>query len=123
MLKSPVKEFKPDWSYAYDVAVNIAGFVPLGLVLCAYFMWTRPRSPAILYAILAAGTLSFIVEVLQAYIPRRASGITDIITNTLGAALGALLVRSMIVSKILGSLKLMPLTDNSMTENSVLAQE
>jgi len=55
---------------------------------------------------------------LQSYIPRRASGITDIITNTLGAALGALLVRSTIVSSILGGLNLMP-----MTENSVLAQE
>jgi VanZ family protein len=110
MLKSPVKEFKPDWSYAYDVAVNIAGFVPLGVVLCAYFMWTKPRRTAILYTVLAAGTLSFIVEVLQAYIPRRASGITDIITNTLGAALGALLMRSMIVRKLLGSLKLMLMT-------------
>jgi len=118
MLKSPVKEFKLDWSYAYDVAVNVAGFVPLGVVLCAYFMWTKPRRTAILYAILAAGCLSFIVEVLQAYIPRRASGITDIITNTLGAALGALLVRSTIVSGILGGLKLMPVT-----ENSALTQE
>jgi hypothetical protein len=118
MLKSPVKEFKLDWSYAYDVAVNVAGFVPLGVVLCAYFMWTKPRSTAVLYAILAAGSLSFIVEVLQAYIPRRASGITDIITNTLGAALGALLVRSTIVSRILGSLKLMP-----MPNDSALAQD
>ena len=73
-------------------------------------MWTKPRRTAILYTVLAAGTLSFIVEVLQAYIPRRASGITDIITNTLGAALGALLMRSMIVRKLLGSLKLMLMT-------------
>jgi VanZ family protein len=44
--------------------------------------------------------MSFVVEVLQAYIPRRVSGMTDIITNTLGAALGAFLARSAVVNGI-----------------------
>ena len=57
--------------------------------------------------------MSFVVEVLQAYIPRRVSGMTDIITNTLGAALGAFLARSAVVNGILGRMKLMPTSENS----------
>jgi VanZ family protein len=47
------------------------------------------------------GRLSFVVEVVQAYIPQRDSGITDIITNTLGSALGALLARPTLIRAIL----------------------
>src|ERR1700730_11535828 len=47
MLKSPVEEFNPDWTYVKDVMVNIAGFVPLGVVLCAYVVWTKTPKTAI----------------------------------------------------------------------------
>lgn len=91
-LESPAREFKATWSYARSMADNILGFVPLGLIFCAYFAFTRSVRRAIVYATFAGGTLSFVIEVLQYYVPSRGSGITDIITNTTGAALGALLV-------------------------------
>ncbi len=91
-LESPSDEFIPKWSYVHSVAENILGFVPLGFILCAYFACARSPRRAILYAILAGGTLSFVVEILQFYIPSRGSGLTDVITNTTGAALGALLI-------------------------------
>jgi VanZ family protein len=107
-LQSPTEEFRANFRYARDLLTNIIGFVPLGLIVCAYFVWTRNRWKAILIATLACGMFSFLIEVLQYYIPRRGSGITDIITNTLGAALGAALMRARPVRRILGDLKLIP---------------
>lgn len=108
LLRSPVKEFNKNWGYVNDVVLNIAGFLPLGLIVCSYLACTKTRPAAILYSIFVGGTLSFVIEVLQAYIPRRVSGITDIITNTLGAALGALLVQSSVVRRILAKIRLIP---------------
>jgi hypothetical protein len=92
-LRPPELEFRFHWHYALDVISNIAGFVPLGLIICAYLDWTKPPWKAILLTIVFCGMLSLTIEVLQYYIPRRGSGITDIITNTLGGALGAALLQ------------------------------
>lgn len=63
---------------------------------------------AIFYTILAGGIPSFVIEVPQAYITRRISGTTDIITNTLGAALGALLAQPAVARRVLGKMRLNP---------------
>jgi hypothetical protein len=101
ILKSPAKEF--DWTLIYlnDVLRNVAGFVPLGSLLCGYFALTRSREKAILYATLCGGTLSFVIEILQVFVPQRYSGVTDIITNTTGAAIGAILARPELLQKML----------------------
>ena len=92
-LESPGDEFVVKWEYVRTVLENIVGFVPLGFIVCAYLACTRSPRQAILYATLAGGSLSLVIEVLQFYVPPRGSGITDIITNTLGAAFGAMLAR------------------------------
>jgi glycopeptide antibiotics resistance protein len=104
MLRSVFEEFDPSWNYLDDLLRNIAGFMPVGFIFGAYFLLARSRFHAILYATLAGGALSFVVEVLQAYIPPRGSGVTDIITNTLGSALGAVLARPALVEGILRKL-------------------
>jgi hypothetical protein len=104
LLTSPVKEFQASWGYVKDILLNVGGFVPLGFVVCAYLALGRSRGKAIFFTIFAAGMLSIAIEVLQAYIPRRVSGTTDIITNTLGATLGAALARPGGVRRFLGLL-------------------
>ena len=87
---------------------NEGGFIPLGAIVCIYFSFTRPRPLAILYATMIGGVLSFVIEVLQAYIPRRVSGTTDIITNTLGALVGAAIVRPDWIRTVLRAAGLLP---------------
>ena len=106
MLQSAAKEFRANSTYVTDLLTNIAGFVPLGLIGSAYLSWTRSRWKAIVFATVACGMLSFVIEVLQYYIPRRGSGMTDIITNTLGAALGAMLLQVGAVRHVLEQMKL-----------------
>jgi VanZ family protein len=105
MLKSALKEFEPSRMYVNDVIVNIAGFIPLGIILCVYFSLTRPRFQAVLLATFVGALLSLVLEVLQVYIPSRDSGTTDIITNTMGACIGAALTNPHLVRKILQTTK------------------
>lgn len=107
-LRSARKEFKADWRYARDAVVNIVGFIPLGLIACMYFSWTSSKRKAILAATIACGLLSLAIEVMQYYIPRRFSGSTDILTNTLGAAIGAALMQSGAVRRLLREMKFIP---------------
>jgi hypothetical protein len=93
-LTLPWHEFYLSWDYFSDVIRNIVGFMPFGFLVYALLRFSRTRRHALLYSILLGGLLSFCIEVVQSFIPQRGSGITDIITNTLGTALGALLLRS-----------------------------
>jgi len=87
-LEPPWSEMRTQHSYVKNVLINVAGFVPLGLLWCAYFSSVRSiRWPAAATMILGF-TVSFTIEILQASLPTRYSGVTDIITNTLGTCLG-----------------------------------
>jgi hypothetical protein len=92
-LEPPWKEFYTGWSYWQNVGINIGGFIPLGFFFCAYLTSERQISrPAVVTVILGAA-VSLTIEVLQAYLPTRDSGMTDIITNTLGTGVGVVLYR------------------------------
>jgi len=100
-LERPWREFSRSMSYFRAFLKNIVGFIPLGFCFYAYLSAARyVKRPALATVIL--GTLvSLTIEVLQAYLPTRESGMTDLITNTFGTYIGVLLYR--VVSPILAA--------------------
>jgi hypothetical protein len=90
-LAAPWQEFAPTWDYVNDLIRNILGFVPFGFALCGYLWLSGRKNKAVLIAILLGAATSLGIEVLQGFIPQRESGLTDVLTNTLGTALGAFL--------------------------------
>jgi len=92
-LKAAWKEFYPSRAYLLDILINVAGFVPFGFFFCMYLSSGQTSRKTVVTTILLGAALSLTIEVLQAFIPVRDSGTTDIFTNTLGAAMGALLCR------------------------------
>lgn len=104
-LKSPWREFYPNQAYFRDVFINIAGFVPLGFFFCMLFSSSGASQKAVVTTIILGAVFSLTIEVLQGFIPMRDSGTTDIITNTLGTALGAMLYRGRTLEVLLGRLE------------------
>ena len=90
-LTRPWHEYYPGWSYWKDVAINIFGFVPFGFFFCAYFHLVRTTSRAVLVTVMVGFVVSLTIEIVQAFLPTRDSGLTDVITNTFGTAAGAIL--------------------------------
>ena len=97
----PWGEYHPTWSYWRDVGVNIAGFVPFGFCVFAFLSLMRgTKHPGAATVILGLFT-SLTIELLQAFLPTRSSGTTDLITNTLGTAIGVMFCRSSIAQALL----------------------
>jgi len=92
-LASPPAEFEPGRRYAVDVLMNVGGFIPLGLIVFSFLSFSRSSTRAMVLGTIFCAALSCLIEILQYYLPSRGSGITDIITNTLGGAIGSALPR------------------------------
>ena len=89
-LRRPWDEFSNSRYYWKDVAINVVGFIPLGLVFRGYFAAILGIKRSTWVTIAFGFAVSLTIEVLQSYLPTRDSGMTDIITNTSGTALGAM---------------------------------
>jgi len=74
-----------------DAVVNIAGFVPFGLVTCLCLrFWTGwSISRCVLMTILVGASVSLVIELLQVFLPTRDSSLADLVTNILGTTIGA----------------------------------
>jgi VanZ family protein len=76
---------------ASDVALNLVGFVPLGILACLPLIGTRrlPGWACLVGSALCAAAISTSIELTQAWMPGRDSSLLDLITNTAGGVIGA----------------------------------
>jgi VanZ family protein len=81
----------PHYWTVFDVWTNVAGYLPLGMLLVLSLPRSRQRSvywtilPATLAGILISGSM----EAVQTFLPTRVASNLDLITNSAGALIGA----------------------------------
>lgn len=100
-MTPPWREYHPTWEYWKDFAVNVAGFVPLGFSFLAWFSLSRAGKWPVVGVIAIGFATSLTIEILQAALPTRSSGTTDLFTNTLGTAFGVLFYRTRFGQRVL----------------------
>ncbi len=74
-----------------DVATNLFAYLPFGLLLALALRARFDATWTVLFTALAGAVLSTSMEYVQMYLPTRISSNLDILTNSSGTALGALL--------------------------------
>ena len=92
ILAAPFENGKYNVSLFQDMAINIAGFIPMGFLLGA-LLWQasyRDVIKQLLLVMLACGAISLMIELAQAWIPSRSSQMLDFVLNTLGAGIGVI---------------------------------
>ncbi len=88
LLENPWSEFRRANDYWGAVVKNIVGFVPLGCCFYAYFSFVRQSKQAAFKTVILGLGVSLTIELLQWLLPMRDSGMTDLVTNSLGTGLG-----------------------------------
>jgi VanZ family protein len=79
----------PRYWTGFDVGINLAGYAPLGFLLALTVLRGGRMHWAVSVAVLSAGALSLLMEMLQSYLPSRVPSNVDLALNTAGAWLGA----------------------------------
>jgi VanZ family protein len=81
----------PRYWTLFDLFINMAAYAPLGLLLAQSFEYRTSRLCAALIAFASGVILSFTMESIQSYLPSRVPSNIDLLCNSLGAGLGAIL--------------------------------
>jgi len=80
----------PRYWTMFDLIANIVGYVPLG-ALIAFALYPRVAGTlAVLNTVVSGVLLAVLLECIQSYLPSRVPSILDLMTNTIGVAVGAI---------------------------------
>jgi len=86
--------FTPDRSGVLDIFVNLVGFVPFG-VTGVLFLQKKGWVAAIAKVTLVGFLISLAIEVAQSFMPVRDSSAIDLVLNSVGTLLGAVIVATL----------------------------
>jgi VanZ family protein len=78
----------PQYLVNFDVAVNVAGYAPLGFLLALGFLRRSRSAWAVTAAVACGAALSLCMETLQSYLPSRIPSNVDLALNITGTWLG-----------------------------------
>jgi len=81
---------RPKYITAFDVALNVLAYVPLGTLACLHFLQSGSKAAAIVKATALGFAFSFAMECVQLFIPTRIATVYDTLANSAGALAGAL---------------------------------
>ncbi|AMO22993.1 VanZ family protein [Ramlibacter solisilvae] len=92
----------PKYWTGFDIAANVAGYVPLGFLLALSFLRrgdarvaTAGKLAAVTVATLSAALLALLMEAVQSYLPARVASNVDFALNVAGALGGALVAAAL----------------------------
>jgi VanZ family protein len=83
----------PRYWTAFDLAANVAVYLPLGFFLTLALLRLPGRFSGLVVAVLLSGTASLLLEAVQTWLPSRVPSNVDLACNALGGLLGALLAQ------------------------------
>jgi len=104
ILVAPWNEERLDWPLVQDMVINLVGFIVPGFFFFALLVnfngWLKTH--AFLVTVGTCFMVSLNIEMIQVWIPSRSSQSLDLIMNTMGGMIGAMLYTGMmkIVTKI-----------------------
>jgi len=81
----------PRWITIDDILFNFIAYVPLGFLIALSLHRQRGALPAVLLSSLACASLSVVLESVQQYLPARFASNVDLLVNSTGGAVGALI--------------------------------
>lgn len=79
----------PRWITGFDVAANLLGYLPFGVLCVLSLLPQIGARRAFAFAVTAAALLSLTLEAVQSYLPGRVASNVDLLVNIAGALLGA----------------------------------
>jgi VanZ family protein len=94
LSESPLEIMLSDWPtkldryVVKDIIINVFIYLPLGMLGFLTLMQRGARWLSIFGPLMLGVTLSTSVEIMQLYIPTRDSSVFDIVTNSIGTAVG-----------------------------------
>ncbi len=81
----------PRWITVDDILFNFAAYVPLGFLLALSWSSRKSTAAAAALSAIACALLSLTLETAQQYLPARIASNVDLLVNSFGGAVGALI--------------------------------